>query len=76
MSNIQKNLKALLEELNIRQAKQSTEIDELKHIKSLFHQSEKAKAAKEVAWSGQMEGLRKKFSHFFVQKPEGQEVRA
>lgn len=76
MSYTQKNLKTLLDELNERQTKQEKEVDELKHIKTLFQESEKAKSAKEVAWSGEMEGLRKKFSHFFVQRPEGQEVRA
>lgn len=75
MSNTQKNLDSLLDELNHRQAMQKKEIDELKHLKSLFQETEKAKAAKEVAWSDDLKDIRQKFSKFFYQKSEGQEVR-
>jgi hypothetical protein len=75
MSNTQKNLNLLLDELNHRQAMQEKEISELKHLKSLFQETEKAKAAKEVAWSDDLKEIRQKFSKFFYQKPEGQEVR-
>lgn len=75
MSHTQKNLDSLLDELNHRQAMQKKEIDELKHLKSLFQETEKAKAAKEVAWSDDLKDIKQKFSKFFYQKPDGQEVR-
>jgi hypothetical protein len=74
MSYTQKNLYSLLDELNNKQAMQKKEIDELKHLKSLFQETEKAKAAKEVAWSDDLNEIRQKFTKFFNQKPEGQEV--
>jgi|GEM_PF-2611020 hypothetical protein len=74
MSYTQKNLNSLLDELNHRQAMQTKEIDELKHLKSLFQETEKAKAAKEVAWSDDLKDIRQKFSNYFCQKPEEQEV--
>ena len=54
---------------------QEKEISELKHLKSLFQETEKAKAAKEVAWSDDLKDMKRKFSKFFYQKPDGQEVR-
>ena len=40
-----------------------------------LEETEKAKAAKEVAWSDDLKDIKQKFSNFFYQKPEGQEVR-
>lgn len=75
MSHTQGNLNTLLDELNHRQTIQKKEIDELKHLKSLFQETEKTKAAKEVAWSDDLKEIKQKFSKFFYQKPKGQEVR-
>ncbi|MFN8845931.1 MAG: hypothetical protein ACK5V3_08915 [Bdellovibrionales bacterium] len=73
MSYTQNNLHSLLDELNHKQVMQKKEIDELKHLKSLFQETEKAKAAKEVVWSDDLKEIRQKFSIFFNRKPKGQE---
>lgn len=70
MSYTQNNLRSLLDEVIEKQSRQAAEVSQLRHIKSLFKESEKAREAKQVAFSVQLLSLREKFSGFFGREPQ------
>lgn len=71
MSYTQKNLKSLINEIAEKQSRQAAELSQLQHIKSVFKESDKARDAKEVAFSKKLDELRGRFSNFFNQQSKG-----